>query len=100
MTMVKSNQGEIQLVYEVGKRLLELRDRIIRTTGMDLIVPESLRTDMKRMDSVAARYKRSDFRHSGAELKSVQTIAQWTLDLNRAICGQPSEILHWGRTRA
>ena len=96
MPMIHSKKDDIALCYEVGKRLVELRDRIIRTTGMDLIVPEHLRMDMKRMNSLAARYKRSDFRHSNSEKKSLRTIAQWTVDLNRSICGQPSITLQWG----
>ncbi len=95
MPSIVSQRDDIALTYEVGKRLLELRDRVIRTSGNDLIVPESLVFDMKRMNSLAARYKRGDFRHSEAELRSVKVIAQWTLDLNRAICGQPSETLQW-----
>ena len=95
MAMIHSTKDDIMLCYEVGKRLIELRDKLIRTTGNDLIVPESLRADMIRMNRLAGRYKRDDYRHRDSEKKAVKVIAQWTLDLNCAICGQPSVVLQW-----
>jgi len=95
MQMTLSNRDDIAIVYEIQKRLVELRDRFCKVSGNDLIIPPNLKADFIRYNMVFGRYKEGDFRHSESEKKSIRAIAQWTVDLNRSICGQTPLKLEW-----
>ena len=93
--LIPSLAGHITLCGSVQERFLDLCGSYLRIRGDELIPPSSLDADMLRWRQMAVRYQRGDYRHTEAELESLKTIAQWTVDCNRALRNQPSEQIQW-----
>ena len=93
--MIKSKQDDVMLVYELIVRLADLNELFLRVKGREPVIHATLQDDLKRVDTVALRHKKGDFRHTDMEIKSVKTIAQWALDLKKELCEQPPEVLAW-----
>lgn len=92
-----SAQDDIALSDAVEERFLTLSGTYLRVKHEELPIPADMNYDMLRWRKMRVRHKRGDFRHSAAELKSVQVIAQWTLDVNRELRNQPAEPPHQWR---
>jgi len=93
--MTPSRPDDIKLVEAVSQRLVELRDRYRRTTGMDLVMPLDLDSAFRRFQRLGNRYKLGHFHHSDSERQATREIAQWTVDVNNRLCGQPRTVLQW-----
>jgi len=91
----KSSPNDIALIPAVHDRYIELCGLYYRVNEEKLVPPPDLDADMLQWRQLVARYKLGDYRHTDAELKSLRTIAQWTLDLKCDLCGQPRKKLQW-----
>ena len=94
-SLISSTSDNISLAHAVEVRFLDLCQMYSRTHGVELPIPSDLNRDMYRWRQMRVRHKQGDFRHTEAELRSVRTIAQWTLDAKRELCGKPTEQLQW-----
>lgn len=91
--LFKSSPDQIGIVYEVNQRLIELDGSLLRVRGSGLFIAPSLEKDFERFQAVKTRHQSNDFRHSAAEMASVATIAQWSLDLNCELRNQPRVVV-------
>jgi hypothetical protein len=93
--LIPSTQDDILLCREVERGFNMVFNLYRSQNGEDLPVPPSLDADMFRWRSMAVRFRKGDLRHSEAELKSLKTIAQWTVSLNCKLGNQPEKKLVW-----
>ncbi len=93
--LVPSLPGHVDLAKAVEERFILLCNIHLGMTGVQLTFPKSLDRDVMRWREMVGRHRRGDFRHTDAELLSVQTVAQWTVDEHRKLRKQPSEKLEW-----
>lgn len=109
----------VALGQAVEERFLTVLELYFRTHQKRLIPPQSLDADMLRWRTMRVRHKcprcksgrvlilkdymccqgcgqKGDYRNTDAELWSTRNIAQWTLDINASLRGQPTpEPLKW-----
>jgi hypothetical protein len=90
-----SRPDDIALCSSVEAGFLEVCGLQKRLLGVELVVPESMKPDMLRWRTMRKRHKQGDFRNTEAELKSLQAVAQWTLDMKMDLRNQPREVLQW-----
>ena len=96
--LVPSSMDNVDLGIAIDQRFLILCDKYERKTGNLLFFPESMNQDVMRWRQLRVRHKQGDYRHTEAELRSMQTVAQWTLDVHNQVCGQSvKKPLQWGR---
>lgn len=93
--LVPSSADAIAMAQAVEERFLELCRAYLGYRGQELPIPKSLDKDFLRWREMRVRHKRGDFRHTDRELNSLRTIAQWTLDVNSGLRGQPLKKLEW-----
>jgi len=93
--LVRSQRAEVDLAFQVEERFKTVCELYWRTHQTDLIPTKDLDGDMLRWRTMVVRHKAGDFRHTEAELKSVKVIAQWTLDINCDLRGQPRQNIKW-----
>jgi len=91
----QSSLDTVELGRAVEDKFLDLMATYLRIKGECLAVPASLNPDMLRWREMRVRHKRGQLENTEAELKSVQTIAQWTVDVNMALRGQPTKRIQW-----
>lgn len=94
--MKTSTMDDVCLGEAIETRLADLADAYLRIRGRTLQVPEILKNDFVRYTAYRSRHRKGDFRHSDSELKSVREIAQWSVQVNRALRGQPPKHIDWG----
>lgn len=92
----KSSADDIALSMAVQSRFVELCGAYRRIRGVDLVPPSDLDSDLFHWRTMAVRHRQGDFRNSEEELKSLRTIAQWTVDVNRELRNQPPQKIDWG----
>jgi hypothetical protein len=90
-----SAQDDVMLGAAVEDRFLTLCELYLRVKGVRLPIPASLDRDFFRWRQMMVRHKHGDFRHTEAELQSVKTIAQWTVDQHNLLTGQPVQNIEW-----
>jgi len=88
-TLHPSDKSCLEGCLAIEERYNTVRDRFFRKWGVPLLIPSDLDSDFKRWRQLATRYREGDYRHTEAELKSMKAIAQWTIDVNCSVCGQP-----------
>lgn len=93
--LVPSRQDDMMLCAAVQSRFLELCASYVRIRGMELIPPSSLDADIMRWRQMAVRFRQGDFRRTEAEMKSLKTIAQWTVSENNKLRNQSDEVVKW-----
>ncbi len=87
--LVPSGEGIVSLVCAVVPRYNDLIGTHQRITGNRLIIPKELLPDYNQVKQLADRYAAGDYRHRSSEASSLKTFAQWTVDVQRKIRGQP-----------
>lgn len=90
-----SSQDVIALANAMEERFLILCGKWKQAKGDNLPIPEDLWQDLLRWRTVQVRHKIGDFRNSDAEWESMKVFAQWTVDVNCELCGQPPKKLEW-----
>jgi hypothetical protein len=91
-----SRQDDIALAASVEEGFIQVLGFHKQVRGYDLVPPESLNQDLLRWRQMRVRHRRGDFRNTEAELESVKTVAQWTVDWNCTLRNQPYQKLEWG----
>lgn len=95
--LISSKQDDTLLAYTVEEKYLILCKNHLTVTGERLIPPVSMNNDIMRWRQMRVRHKQGDLRHTEAEMKSVRTIAQWTVDVNHTLCKQAKiPNIEWG----
>ena len=96
MSLKEMSADDLSLIHELSKRLLDLHDLYQRVHGVECMIPKDMENDFKRFNALKHRcYVLNDCRISESETKAVRTIAQWSLDVKKSICGQPRQVLQW-----
>jgi len=96
--LLSSSMDDVALGVAVDEKFLVLCKRYLDVTGNQLLIPQSMDRDVMRWREMRVRHKRGDFRHTEAEIKSLRAVAQWTVDVNDVICGQPKRApIQWER---
>lgn len=94
-TLQPSTPDTVALAQAVEERFLQLCNQYRQVKGNVLVFPESMDRDVMRWRMMRVRHRSGDFRNSEAELRSVQAIAQWSLDIKKDICGKERVKLVW-----
>ncbi len=93
--LVKSDMSCLEGCQALEERFLTVCNRYAKKWGVDLPVPTYMQKDFIRWRTLVRRYNVNDFRHTEAELRSLKEIAQWTVDENAKLCGQPDTKIKW-----
>jgi len=93
--LVISDLDDYALAKAVEDRYLDLSHTYERINHDILLFPDSMSADLLRWREMRVRHDEGDLRHSDAEMQSVRTIAQWTLDVNNEIRNQKKNVLDW-----
>lgn len=96
MSLKPMSADDMALIHELSKRILDLHELHLRVYGVEKMIPKDMEVDFKRFNALKHRcYVLHDVRASESEVKSVRAIAQWTIDVKKQICGQPTQVLQW-----
>ena len=90
-----SKQDDVSLAVALEERFLRLCGDYRRINGVDLAIPSGLDREFYLWRQMMVRFKKGDFRNSEAELKSVQVICQWTLQIKAELVGQETKTMEW-----
>ena len=93
--LVVSSQDDIALCVETEDRFLNICGTWLRVKKEEIDIPQDVHADMYQWRVMRARHKKGDFRHTGAEMKALRNVAQWTLDMKKDVCNQPREQIKW-----
>jgi hypothetical protein len=86
---------DIALCEAVEERFITLCNSYLQIRGVMLVPPSELDRDLLLWRTMRKRHKTADFRNTADELKAVQRIAQWTLDVNDKLRNQEAKVLEW-----
>lgn len=86
----------VELCRAVQERFLSLLEAHLHIKGTCLIPPKSFDSAMLRWRTMATRFASGDYRNSEEEIQSLREIAQWTVDENCLLRGQPPKKVNWG----
>ena len=90
-----STQDMIALGTAVQERFNSVLDLHFQMKGVPAPLSPSLDSDVKLWAAMHARHLMGDFRNTDGEKQATRNVAQWTLDLNASLRGQPSKALQW-----
>lgn len=91
-----SHTDLVQLSEAVDSRFVDLLGTYYRVKHEKLMPPKYLDVDMVLWRVMFARYKKRDFRNTDDEERAVRRIAEWTLEENCKLKGQPYVPIDWG----
>ena len=86
-----SKRDTFELCRAVETRFKSLRETYFRTKFEPLDLPTGLDAAMILWRTMAVRFKRGDYRNTQEERSALEEIAQWTVDENNKLKGQPAE---------
>jgi len=93
--LFNSSMDIVALAEAVEQRLEDLFRTWLRVRGTMLKVPAMLERDVVRWRVMRNRHQSGDLRHSHSELESLKSLAQWSLDKNCEMRGQPNKKIEW-----
>lgn len=93
--LVVSKPDDIALCTAVEDKFINLCNIHINITGIQLVIPPSLISDMLNWRRMAIRHRKGDFRHTETEKKSLRTVAEWTLVTNAKLRNQEVPNMNW-----
>ena len=91
--LLPSKADAVALGLAVEERFLILCERYERTRGVQIEIPPELDRSMFHWRSMRVRHKKGDFRNTPDEWRATKRIAQWTVDVNNNLCGQPAHVV-------
>lgn len=91
----KSKQDDVALALALEDRFLRLCGDYRRIRGIELVPPQSLDNEIMRWRTMMVRFKKNDMRNTEAEIKSVQVLCQWTVDIRMELTNQPAKMVEW-----
>ena len=95
MKLLQSTGDDVSLVYELSKRLVGLEESWIHYKGTPLPVTEDMKKNLELYNELKLRHMRNDYRHTVDEMKATKEVAQWSVDVNCTLRGQPPITLTW-----
>lgn len=97
--LVPSTKDQQVCCVAVNEKYIEMCGLCRRINGADLKPPESLLPDIYRWRQMFVRHNtHGDFRHTEEELRSMEAIAQFTLNTDKELRGQdppPKLVFNW-----
>jgi hypothetical protein len=90
-----STPGHVDFAFQVEVRFKIVCELYTRHHQSVLVPPKDLDKDLLKWRQMIVRHKNGDFRHTDAEYESTKAIAQWTLDVNCDLRGQPRIQMDW-----
>ena len=90
-----SDEDLKELSLAVQDRFIEVMNLHARARGFILTPTDALTSDLLRWRTMVSRHRKGDFRHRNSEKIALRNVAQWTLDLNSDLKGQPRKVLEW-----
>jgi len=93
--LVPSNSDCIQLAEAVNDRVQDLMRTHRVMQGMDLHAPVEMKSDFVRWQAMLKRHRSGDMRHRKSELMATRAVAQWSVNVQRALRNQPPELVEW-----
>ena len=93
--LLKSSPDDITLCQAVQEKFLDLCGSWLRVKQQEIDIPQDTHSDMYKWRQMAARYQIGDFRHTGAEMQALKSVAQWTVDMNCDLRNQPRKTVEW-----
>ena len=91
----KSSRDDIALAFKVEEGFLTICELWAREHGESLPIPKELDVHLFRWRTLRVRHRQGDFRSTESEKQSVRVVAQWTLDVNCELRGQPKKTIQW-----
>ena len=93
--MAPSSQDSVHLAAALETRFLDLCATYKRTNGTELPISHDIRHAVIAWRKVVIRFKQGDFRNSPDEDKAMKEFAQWLVDQNNTLKGQPPKTVEW-----
>ena len=90
-----SPQDIIALGTAVQPRFNDVLDLHFQMRGTPVPIGPTLDADIKLWATMHARHLSGDFRNTDGEKQATRHVAQWTVDLNASLRGQPPKTLKW-----
>ena len=94
-TLVPSRPDDITLNDAVTERFKIVLDDYLRIRHVPLVPPNELSASLVLWRTLAQRHKKGDFRHTLDELRAMQRVAQWTVDVKKSLANQATIDLEW-----
>ncbi len=94
-SLLPSFMDDIELCAAVESRFLDVCGLFLRIKGEPLVPPDDLDGSLFSWRKMAVRHKSGDYRHTDSEFRSLQAVAQWTLDVNTSLRNQESKTIVW-----
>jgi hypothetical protein len=93
---LEPSSKDFQVLCEtVEIKFNEVVNKFFRTNGEPPTIPEYVQKAMVRWREAILRHRQGDFRHTKSEELSVREVAQWTVDLNCSLTGNPIKKIEW-----
>jgi len=92
----KATHDEMSLCLAVDQRYRKLCRTHAAVRGESLAPPASLDKEMLAWRTFFVRISDGDLRVSEDEIRCLRAVAQWTVDLNCELRGQPKVLVDWG----
>ena len=87
--LLPSTPDTISLSEAVTERFISVFEFHRQLKGFDLAVPESIELDLVKWRMMVGRHRKGDFRNLESELIALKEVAQWTVEQNCILRGQP-----------
>lgn len=94
--LVESSRDDVRLAFEVERGFLTICELHARAFDEPLPIPRELEQHILRWRAMRIRHRNGDLRHAESEKKSLKVVAQWSVDENSRLRGQPITKIQWG----
>lgn len=91
-----STKDTINLGIAVHERFLRVCEDWKTIRLEEIKIPFDLDPDILLWRTMMVRFKAGDFRNTRSELDATKVVAQWTVDVNAKLRGQPDVAINWG----
>ena len=85
----------VELCRAVQQRFLDLCEAFLRIRGVRLVPPTELDQSLLYWRQMVVRHKGGDYSNTDDELRATKIVAQWTVDVNRAMRNQKPLEVAW-----
>ena len=95
-TLTPSTKDIVNLGIAVHERFLRVCEDWKTIRLEEIVIPPDLDPDILLWRTMMVRFKAGDFRNTRPELAATKVVAQWTVDTNAKLRGQPDVAINWG----
>ena len=93
--LVPSQPDDYCLARKVEENFLNVCLTYKRINGEEISIPPHMDSDIIRWRQMRVRHESGDLRHTGAELRSVKAVAEWTISVNAKLRNQKTPTIDW-----